>query len=434
MDTRSFFICNICNNFLNNPYYLPCHCLVCKHHLYRKSSIECIKCSKKFSLPHDDVKENAQLKNLIESGFYFTEEEKKLKQSLNKSVTLLQELYKEFQEKDNEFDKLHKVHFDKLGEEIKIRHMQLVSQADEIKNELLEKLNESRKLYLSSKVLNRPYSADNDFDLILERFKTPNLQIRNAETVYAELEQNFDLLKSRIKCINEWKSGLNNYNLSEFKCEKRFLKQFIGFLKHKEIKLENSDGHVSTSVSNTMPIVTPMVSNSLKTSSQKSPEKETIKLVVANNPFQDVESVDIKPVFAPIQKRRFTKYQPFTFQQREVLLSFFNKTNTKPDIKQREELATQINSSHTKVCMWFANERSKRSKVKYTSINNNNIKPKLKKTAEQIQILENSFKLRTRPSLTTIKKIAKQTKLPEKTVQQWFINQRAKGRNEIVLD
>ena len=422
MDQRSFFICHICQNILNDPYYLPCHCLVCKHHLDKKR-IECKSCNKIFSLPHEGIKENSQLKILIENDAYLTEEEKRLKQAMKNSTLFLEELFKKFQNREREFDTLHTLHFKKLEDTINDRYERMVKQLVEIKDELHEKLKESRKNYQDKLALNRPFGSKDDFKNVIDTFKNPNLHSRNAEQIYAKLEHSIELIKTRIEAIDLWEAGLVSYQLSSFKSEKKYLKQMYGILKLKStfIKTESFEEPSKTELS------PPIIPNA-------EPQCKQIKLIDANQ-SNLLSNIDIKPIlvnseFIASKVRRRRRRNPFSFFQREYLESFYRNETSLPNLAQIDEISKKLNLSSLKLSLWF---QKKRYQSKFVSVKKRN---RIVKSNEQVRALELAYEKSKKPKKCEIKKLAHSVNLPEQTVYQWFTNTRnaEKKKNEIVLD
>ena len=69
MSMKTEIICNICKMILNNPIYLPCHCVVCDIHLKDSSVkdgwIKCLECDKAFEIAKNEFKPSKMATNIL---------------------------------------------------------------------------------------------------------------------------------------------------------------------------------------------------------------------------------------------------------------------------------------------------------------------------------------------------------------------------------
>ena len=139
-NTKSRFICQICNKFLQNPVTLTCECNICHDHLDELFSNEneilfqCKNCKTKTKTKKSDLKENQNLNLELERNIHLDENVRKIKVKFEtkleeiklnetelsikiyehfyaikndidiKRETLLQKLYKEKEETDDDND------------------------------------------------------------------------------------------------------------------------------------------------------------------------------------------------------------------------------------------------------------------------------------------------------------------------------------------
>ena len=74
---KSAITCNLCCLVLSDP--LPCHCVVCGHHIMQKDEITCAKCKIEFPVPAEGFKANEFVPIILENELHLTDEEKNVK-------------------------------------------------------------------------------------------------------------------------------------------------------------------------------------------------------------------------------------------------------------------------------------------------------------------------------------------------------------------
>ena len=84
-NTKSRFICQICNKFLQNPVVLTCECNICNEHLDELFSnqneilFKCKNCKTKTKTKKSDLKENQNLNLELEQNLHLNESVCKIK-------------------------------------------------------------------------------------------------------------------------------------------------------------------------------------------------------------------------------------------------------------------------------------------------------------------------------------------------------------------
>ena len=128
MSFRADFLCKICNNIQKQPVTLPCMCAsICKQHVDNSPTIKCPECDQTHSVPPGDgFIENRLMRNLIEKNYYLSEEERKLKVSLEKDLHELNELLDEFKLKTSEFAVTQSDHFAGIKRDIDVKRETLI--------------------------------------------------------------------------------------------------------------------------------------------------------------------------------------------------------------------------------------------------------------------------------------------------------------------
>jgi hypothetical protein len=444
-DARSLFICNICNDYLNDPVNLPCHCTVCNDHL-TKSEIKCQSCNETFVLPHEGIRENKKLKQIIERGGHLTEEERNFKQTIEKSIESIEDLFEEYNLKETEFDRLHSAHFQKLEESINERSKLFKAKIDEITNGMIDKLKISKAKYEENKLLNRPYNNTEDFQNLLNKFKNMNRRQKEIYKMKLELDYNLSTLKSRLGEIDLWKVELKKYKLTEFKCEKRLLKPYFGSLKHHEVKTEIVKNEFITPETKLDKSSSSCSEFSLKqkeldiASIQSSNSEITIlsnrlptlpsRNIIENIPYKNKIDEDTQDVIETKRPRKC-----LNDYHREMLENIFLNQTQYPDQNLLYDLSKKLKISSIAVQNWF---RNKRVSLKI-NLQRKFYRPRMRKfkTQEQIKVLEEAFEKNKFPTGSIVRKLAEKINLPDLTVYQWFANTRnkkniSKGKNSEV--
>ena len=139
MNFKEKLICNLCNNFLNDPVYLPCNCYVyvCNAHISTKSnSIKCFNCNEEFQ-KSKLFKSNEFVKLFIDSDSHLTEEQKSTKQSVLKMLSEFETLLQEFKSNDANFEVNINEHFYEIRNKIDLQREELKKKIDEIALEMI---------------------------------------------------------------------------------------------------------------------------------------------------------------------------------------------------------------------------------------------------------------------------------------------------------
>jgi hypothetical protein len=128
MSFRDDFLCKICDKIQKQPVTLPCMCAsVCKQHIDNSQTIKCPECDQTHNVPPvDGFIENKLMRNLIEKNYYLSEEERKLKVSLEKDLHELNELLDEFKLKTSEFAVTQSDHFAGIKRDIDVKRETLI--------------------------------------------------------------------------------------------------------------------------------------------------------------------------------------------------------------------------------------------------------------------------------------------------------------------
>ena len=98
---KSKLTCSYCSKILRDPILLPCDDVICREHLskigvVKENRIKCKACNEEFEVKNNHFESNEDLKTLVESQSYLSEEESSLKKVLEDSMRQFFEFYDEF--------------------------------------------------------------------------------------------------------------------------------------------------------------------------------------------------------------------------------------------------------------------------------------------------------------------------------------------------
>jgi hypothetical protein len=98
---KSMRTCSYCSRILRDPILLPCGDVICHEHLseigvVKANNIKCKACNEEFQIKNNHFESNEDLKKLIESRCYLSEEESSLKKVLEDSMRKFFQIYDEF--------------------------------------------------------------------------------------------------------------------------------------------------------------------------------------------------------------------------------------------------------------------------------------------------------------------------------------------------
>jgi hypothetical protein len=104
LKSKSQVTCSYCSKIAKDSIDLPCGDVICREHLSERevvkpNKIKCKKCSVEFQLNGHEFKSNNELKKLIESRSYLSDEELSLKKELEVLIRKFFAFYKEFGQK-----------------------------------------------------------------------------------------------------------------------------------------------------------------------------------------------------------------------------------------------------------------------------------------------------------------------------------------------
>ena len=91
LKSKSYWTCSYCSRIFKDPIELPCEHSICRQHLsdrdvIKEKRLKCKECNEEFGLKNNEFKSNEDLKKLIESHSYLSEEEFRLKEELEVSL------------------------------------------------------------------------------------------------------------------------------------------------------------------------------------------------------------------------------------------------------------------------------------------------------------------------------------------------------------
>jgi hypothetical protein len=103
MSVKLDFQCSYCSKIFKNPIQLPCIChTICAEHLkdsniLKEKCIKCSKCNEVFQLNESDFKSNRIVQNLLAKEIYLSDEENKVKKSLETELKFFYDLVEQLE-------------------------------------------------------------------------------------------------------------------------------------------------------------------------------------------------------------------------------------------------------------------------------------------------------------------------------------------------
>ena len=193
--------CSYCSRIFRDPILLPCEDSICRQHLkergvVKENKIKCKKCNGEFQIKNNHFESNEDLKKLVESQCYLSDEELGLKKVLEESMQKYFEFYEEFVQNKSILETVVYNHFQEMRFEIDEHREQLketsaeiddialamIDQTKKYEEMFLKNLNESFQVNFSSSEKSKPLK--DELNEIEELFRDPNLQIETIKEMH----------------------------------------------------------------------------------------------------------------------------------------------------------------------------------------------------------------------------------------------------------
>jgi hypothetical protein len=215
---KSQLTCSNCARIFKDPIDLPCGDSICREHLKEKDTlkdnrIKCKKCNGEFGVKNNDFKSNNELKKLLESHSYFSEDEMSLKQELEQSIRTFFEFYDEFAQNRTQLDSDVYNHFQEMRFQVDEHRERLKEKIDDISLAMIDRIKKHEEVYLKNLnknvlVFDNCQSLVGELADIEETFRDPNLLIESIKDM--QRKQDESLKDIQLK-LNETKEV--NYHL-----------------------------------------------------------------------------------------------------------------------------------------------------------------------------------------------------------------------------
>ena len=238
-DLRSLLICKICNNFYDNPVFLPCHCTTCKSHIpdlmnNSENSIKCLICRKKKTLPAEGFEENTQFKLLIENETHLTEKEKIIKRNFLTASYNIQTLISDYTDREANFEIFYKTHLKEIVVNIEARRDELIQKIKDISQSLVSKKITQIEKHFSVRLENNKLNLilekiQNDEKNFQARFSRDLIDLSDLETLKTEQANILSQIQKKIDKFEHLKSKLIKFKFIK-PCEYTFKNEFFGYL------------------------------------------------------------------------------------------------------------------------------------------------------------------------------------------------------------
>ena len=146
---RTKVTCKVCNKIFVEPVDLPCSNSICKSHLNQFKKEYCIFCSTRHFNDEDnhDAKPNEDLSQTLAKNFHLTEQEKKIKEEIERIFLDTKFLTEILNFKETESEKYCFDHFAKLTNSIDLQREELKLKIDDIAERLINQVKERKSLF-----------------------------------------------------------------------------------------------------------------------------------------------------------------------------------------------------------------------------------------------------------------------------------------------
>jgi hypothetical protein len=227
--------CSYCSRIFRDPIDLPCGDSICREHLSDKdvlkvNRIKCKQCNGEFGVKSNEFKSNNELKNLIESHSYLSEDEISLKQKFGESIRKFCEFYDEIVLNKNKIESDVFDHFQEIRFQVDEHREELKKRIDDIALAMIDETNKFQEKYLkelkeSFSSFDDSQSLENQLHEIEETFRNPNLLIEKIKEMQQTQEESLDdiqlmlnemnRVKANLMATNEFKPNLSSFNQVE---------------------------------------------------------------------------------------------------------------------------------------------------------------------------------------------------------------------------
>ena len=241
------------------PIILPCSHFVCGEHFHNVSS-QCSECEQVFDVPRSGFATNSTLANLLASEMHLSDEEIKIRHSIQNTIQQLEILKELAKSKNSEMELASYDHFLEIQRQIDLHREQL--KIDNVNNEEIEKIDEiALKLIDQTKVRAKTYASkleqiisgildSTDFanvsQLLAHKFRNPNLQLDEVKCLNDEYSRQVTDFEARIKEFDsvskEIMSLIFKAGTGGFQDEKA--SSSFGYLKAKEVVAITSENTI----------------------------------------------------------------------------------------------------------------------------------------------------------------------------------------------
>ena len=205
---KSVMICNICKMVLSDsPISLPCTHAVCAEHLQQiegdgTGSIRCEDCEKKYDLSSNLFPTHIMASNILAKNMHLSDQEKKLKQSIQATIQQLEQLLSDLKLKHSDLERISSGHFSEVKRQIDIQRERLKNKIDEIALKMIDQVNEREKAFNSetkqSLLAATPENIAESRRIWANAFRNPNIIIGEVKKLQTEHEQKRDELQAKL--------------------------------------------------------------------------------------------------------------------------------------------------------------------------------------------------------------------------------------------
>ena len=198
--------CIICDEILNDPIHLPCHCTICKVHLSDDSVssrgiITCKSCGDEFVVKNIKPMVNRHAKIHLDTEGYLSDEEKALKSHISDLFAQYHQLYEKYRRRTTGLEiNSHEI-FAEIKSRIDIHREELKSKIDEIALGMIKKVKEYEHAFYK-RLNERAGITDLNINAqksgLDEEFRQLNINMERVRQLETQNEANIQRLQSKM--------------------------------------------------------------------------------------------------------------------------------------------------------------------------------------------------------------------------------------------
>ena len=223
MNYKSELICHMCHLVVDDHVSLPCHCVICKVHLYdgpiMKEFIACNTCGDEFCIPPKGFKSNKLIDRILANDGHLSEEEKRLKQRMYTIHSQLEQLLSMFALNHANVSAFSTDHFAEVRRKIDL-HRELIKQKiDDIALDMIDqtKAEEAKLMQTLANAAAQPFTVNvlNEPKTLAAQFRQVKVPMETIQGQVLDQEKKLVDLQAILNELEVFKVGIKAFQFKE---------------------------------------------------------------------------------------------------------------------------------------------------------------------------------------------------------------------------